>query len=86
MNIPHRRTGAYREFRRIRERGMRTSGGEKNEEFPHGFNKNGKGKINYNPQLGWVPYNPARGKTAGIHYEHSTAYLRRHDGLPGSRP
>lgn len=88
MNMPRSRTGSTREFRRIRERGANPSNAQFNEAQAGNFIKEGEGKINYDSQLGWLLTSESLtgGESVGVSLKHSTRYLRRHDGLPGSRP
>jgi hypothetical protein len=88
MNMPRKRIGSTREFRRIRERGPNPSTAEFNEAGVGDFIKEGLGEINYDSQLGWLVSSEkfGEGESVGLSLKHSTRYLRRHDGLPGSRP
>ena len=86
MNIPTTRIGFTGEYRRIRERGIDSTRGNLSEQLPNDFNKENNGKINYDPQLGWVPHNALGGEPLGVSHRHSSAYLRKQDGLPGSKP
>jgi hypothetical protein len=81
-----KRTGRSLELKRISPKPPGVMDSDKTENIPCDFNKEGKGKINYDPVSGWVPFSNLGAITVGIDIKHNTNHLKRVDGLPGSRP
>ncbi len=84
-NNTNKRTGKSLEQKRIFPKRPDVMDSGKRENAPCDFNKEGRGQINYDPILGWIPVKYLGGETVGISYKHSTNHLKRVDGLPGSR-
>jgi hypothetical protein len=81
-----RREGPPSEGKKIQRRRPNVISANDSEIFANDFNKENKGLINYDPILGWVLANPLGAEAVGQDIKHSKNYLRRADGLPGSRP
>jgi len=79
-------TGNPSELKKIRPKPPEVMDSGKTENIPCDFNREGRGAINYDPELGWVPFSNLGGENVGISTKHNTNNLKRVDGLPGSRP
>lgn len=81
-----KRTGNPSELKKILPKPPQVMDSGKTEHEPCDFNKENRGKINYDPELGWIPFSHLGAENVGISIKHSTNILKRVDGLPGSRP
>ncbi len=80
------RFGDNQEPKRIKRKPSNISSAEANRNIPSDPNKDGYGSFNYDPVHGWVQKNYFGAEAEGVQDgNYSTNYLRRSDGLPGSR-
>lgn len=87
MSNSSSRFGSNPEGKKIKRKISSFTLSEAGRNIPLDFNKDSYGALNYDPVYGWVNKNffgkDAEGMQDG---NFSTNYLRRSDGLPGSRP
>ena len=80
------RFGRNSESKRIKKKTCSFSLSESERNIPLDLNRDSYGELNYDPKFGWIVKNYFGKDSSGVNDENfSTNYLRRSDGLPGSR-
>lgn len=86
MSKPNQRYGPSGEGKRIKKKPCSFSLSESERNHPLDFNRDSYGEINYDPLYGWIVKNYFGKNAVGSQDANfSTNFLRRSDGLPGSR-